>query len=142
MIAEAEELLLRAGKLGAIGRYQLEAAVQSAHVHRKRTGLANWPEIVELYDALLALSGSPVVAINRAVALAEARCPSAGLEALEEIAEDPRLTQYQPYWAARADLLARTGHLGKARDAYEIAIGLERDPAVRRFLQLRTETLG
>lgn len=142
MVAEAEELLLRAGKRGAIGRYQLEAAVQSAHVHRRRTGIANWPEIVQLYDALLALSGSPVVAINRAVALAQSQCPSVGLKALEEIAADARLTQYQPYWAARADLLAKTGQAAKAREAYEIAIGLERDPAVRRFLQERAEGLG
>lgn len=142
MIAEAESLLLRAGKLGAIGRYQLEAAVQSAHVHRRKTGVANWPEIVQLYDALLALCGSPVVAINRAVAVAQGQDACAGLKALEEIAEDTRLTQYQPYWAARADLLARTGQAEKAHAAYEIAIGLERDPAVRRFLQLRAERFG
>jgi RNA polymerase sigma-70 factor (ECF subfamily) len=142
MIAEAEALLLRAGKLGSIGRYQLEAAVQSAHVYRRRTGISNWAEIVELYDALLALSGSPVVAINRAVALAESKGARAGLQALEEVAGDIRIAQYQPYWAARADLLARTSEAEKARNAYEIAIGLERDPAVRQFLQSRLEKLA
>ena len=71
MIAEAEALLLRASRLGAIGRFQLEGALQSAHVHRCRSGRADWPRVVELYDALLALSASPVVAINRALALAQ-----------------------------------------------------------------------
>ena len=99
-------------------------------------------DVTKLYDALLALSGSPVVAINRAVALAESKGPSAGLQALGEVAQDSRIAQYQPYWAARADLLARTGQPEKARDAYELAIGLERDPAVRQFLQMRLQKLA
>ena len=107
MIAEAEALLRRASALGSIGRYQLEAALQSAHVHRRRTGRANWAEVVELYDALLALTGSPVVALNRALALAELHGAASALEALREVAADARLTEYQPYWAARAELLAR-----------------------------------
>src|SRR5580698_8091607 len=69
MIFEAEMLLRRASALGTIGRYQLEGALQSAHVYRCRTGHTNWPEILQLYDALLTLSGSPVVAINRALAI-------------------------------------------------------------------------
>lgn len=137
MIDEAEALLRRAGALGAIGRYQLEAALQSAHVDRCRSGRANWPEVVRLYDALFALAGSPVVAINRALAVAEAEGAAAGLAAMPRVAEDARLAEYQPYWAARADLLARTGATGDARAAYDLAIGLERDPAVRRFLQAR-----
>ncbi len=141
MILEAEALLRRASALGSIGRYQLEAALQSAHVHRCRTGHANWPEVVQLYDALFALAGSPVVALNRALAIAEVRGASAALEALQEIAGDARLAEYQPYWAARAELLAKTGAHGEARRAYEIAIGLERDPAVRRFLQRRQSLL-
>ncbi len=73
MIDEAEVLLRRAGMRGMVGRYQLEGALQSAHVHRCQTGVANWAEVVALYDALFALSGSPVVAINRALAIAELR---------------------------------------------------------------------
>jgi RNA polymerase sigma-70 factor (ECF subfamily) len=142
MIDEAEALLLRASARRTIGRYQLEAAVQSAHVHRRRTGDANWAAVVQLYDALLALSSSPVVAINRAVAIAELHGASAGIEALQAIANDVRLTQYQPYWAARAELLAKTGAHGEAHHAYDIAIGLERDPAVRRFLQQRQSALA
>lgn len=128
MIAEAEALLLGASALESLGRYQLEAALQSAHIHRSRTGA------IELYDALFELTGSPVVAINRALALGS-------LEAMPDVAADPRLAEYQPYWAARAELLAKAGIHNEARQAYEIAIGLERDPAVRRFLQKRQSAL-
>ena len=142
MIQAAEALLLRASTLGCIGRYQLEGALQSAHVHRCRTGEANWPSVVQLYDALWALSGSPVVALNRALAVAEADGAAAGLELLESVRADARLTEYQPYWAARAELLVRTGASAAARQAYEVAIGLERDPAVRSFLQKRQSALA
>ncbi len=141
MIAEAEGLLRHASTLGAIGRYQLEAALQSAHVDRCRTVCANWAAVVQLYDTLLALAGSPVVAINRALAIAEMRGAAAGLEAMPDVATDARLGEYQPYWAARAALLARTGAHGDARRAYAIAIGLERDPAVRSFLLGRQAAL-
>jgi RNA polymerase sigma-70 factor (ECF subfamily) len=135
LIEEAENLLRRASALKAIGRYQLEAAVQSAHAVRRLTGRADWDAILDLYDALWALTGSPVVAINRAVALAEVEGPAAGLSALDEQAKDARLAQYQPFWAARAELLARCGKIPEAGDALTQAIGLETDPAIRRFLQ-------
>jgi predicted RNA polymerase sigma factor len=141
MIEEAEELLRRASTRGAIGRYQLEAALGSAHVHRRRTGQANWEAVVQLYDALLLLCDSPVVAINRALAVAEMQGPKPALEAMQEVAADARLNEYQPYWAARAELMAKTGAHREAREAYEVAIGLERDPAVRRFLQRRLSAL-
>jgi RNA polymerase sigma-70 factor (ECF subfamily) len=141
MIEEAETLLLRASTLGSIGRYQLEAALQSAHVSRGRTGRANWADVVHLYDALFALVGSPVVAINRALAIAELHGAGAALDAMPDVATDARLAEYQPYWAARAELLAKSGEHAQARHAYEIAIGLERDPAVRRFLQERQSAL-
>jgi RNA polymerase sigma-70 factor (ECF subfamily) len=135
LIDEAEALLRRASAMGNVGRYQLEAAVQSAHVIRRTSGRADWPAIERLYDALFALTGSPVVAINRAVAHAETRGPAAGLAALDAAAADARIAEYQPYWAARAELLARAGDHAAARLAYDRAIGLEADPAVRRFLQ-------
>jgi predicted RNA polymerase sigma factor len=142
MIDAAETLLLRASTLGAVGRYQLEGALQSAHVYRCRTGHGNWAEVVKLYDALFALSGSPVVAVNRALAIAETRGAGAGLDAMPDAATDVRLAEYQPYWAARAELLAKTGARSEARSAYERAVGLERDAAVRRFLQKRQAALG
>ena len=142
MIDEAEALLRRASTMGSIGRYQLEAALQSAHVARRRTGAADGPDVVMLYDALLAITASPVVAINRALAIAELEGPESALRSIDDLARDPRLTQYQPYWAARAELLARTGAADEAHRAYEVAIGLERDPAVRRFLQGRQAALA
>lgn len=141
LIAEAEALVRRAGALGVVGRYQLEAALQSAHVERAITGQANWAAVLQLYELLAALTGSPVVALNRALAIAELRGAGSGLEALPDASADPRLAEYQPYWAARAELLARTGAGAEARRAYEVAIGLERDPAVRRFLQRRQSAL-
>jgi len=142
MIREAEEILLRASGFGTIGRYQLEAALQSAHAMRTQTGVDNWVEVVQLYDALLALSGSPVVAINRSLAIAEVEGPEVGLTALNAVAQDGRLSQYQAYWAARADLLAKTGDQEQAWHAYDMAIGLEKDDSVRRFLQGRKAKLG
>src|SRR5882762_11995180 len=142
MIGEAEALLRRASVLGSFGRYQLEGALQSAHVYRCRTGHANWAELGQLYDALFALAGSPVVAINRALAIAEVHGTSAALAAMQEVAADGRLAEYQHYWAARAELLAKTGAHAEARHAYEIAIGLERDASVRRFLQQRQSALA
>ena len=135
LIDEAEALLLRASRMGAPARFQLEAAVQSAHAARRLSGRTDWDAIVRLYDALFAMTGSVVVAINRAVALAEARGAAQGLAALDALEGDARLAEYQPYWAARAALLARTGSAAAAADAYRRAIGLESDPAVRRFLQ-------
>jgi RNA polymerase sigma-70 factor, ECF subfamily len=142
MIEEAEALLARAGTLGALGRYQLEAAVQSAHVMRRQTGRTDWAAIELLYDALFALTSSPVVAINRAIAIAEARGAASGLAALDALADEPRLAEYEPYWAARAELLSRSGAVEAADAAYERAIGLEPDPAVRRFLQQRRALLS
>ena len=117
------------------GRFQLEAAVQSAHAARRTSGRTDWAAIVQLYDALLGMTGSVVVAINRAVALAELRGPGEGLAALDGLQDDARLAQYQPYWAARAALLARAGDAAGAAEAYQRAIGLESDPALRAFLQ-------
>jgi predicted RNA polymerase sigma factor len=139
MIAEAEDLVHRTAEIAAVGRYQVEAALQSAHVYRCRTGSANWEVVVELYDALFALTQSPVVALNRALAVLEKDGPEAGLAAMPD---GTRLGEYQPYWAARAELLARGGRLDEARQAYEMAIGLERDAAVRRFLQAKGRKLG
>jgi RNA polymerase sigma-70 factor (ECF subfamily) len=142
LIREAEALLRRASALDGIGRYQLEAAVQSAHVVRRRTGSADWAAIDRLYEALESLTLSPVVTINRAIAIAHTRGPQAGLQLLDSLSADARLADYQPYWAARAGLLARAGDAAQADRSYERAIGLERDPAVRQFLQRQREALA
>lgn len=142
LIEEAEMLLLRAGALHRIGRYQLEAALQSAHIHRRRSGQSNWAEVVGLYDALLAATGSSVVAVNRALAVAELHGAGPALDALESVAGDKRLVEYQPFWATRARLLALNGAGAAARVAYDVAIGLSPDPAVRRYLQQLQATLA
>jgi RNA polymerase sigma-70 factor (ECF subfamily) len=141
LIEEAEALLFRASRMGAVGRYQLEAAVQSAHGARRASGRTDWAAIEHLYDALAGIIDSPVVGINRAIAVAQARGPLAGLAALDALADDRRLAEYQPYWAARAGLLARSGEIDAAEQAYDRAIGLEADPAVRDFLQRRRAQL-
>lgn len=141
-IEEAEALLRRAGGAGRMGRYQLEAALQSAHIARRRTAENNWADVLRLYDALLALTESPVVAVNRALAVAEVEGAEAGLRALPDAEADARLRTYQPYWAVRAEMLAHAGEAQEARHAYEVAIGLERDPAIQEFLRKKQAQLG
>jgi RNA polymerase sigma-70 factor (ECF subfamily) len=137
MIDDAERLLRRAGEMSTVGRYQLEAAIQSAHAARRLTGVTNWEAIVALYEGLYKITASQVVAINHAVALAEVKGPEAGLEALLDLSANPELMEFQPYWAARAELLSRAELLGDAAEAYGMAVGLESDPAVRNFLLAR-----
>jgi len=134
-IVLAERLLREANAGGPSGRYQIEAAIQSAHVARRLNGSYTWPAIVALYDHLIVMTGSPVVALNRAVALAETAGPEAALAALDPIDADKRLKSYQPYWAARGHLLARTGRRIDAAEAFRVAIGLTTDEAVRAYLQ-------
>lgn len=134
MIDEAERLLFRAGELGVIGRYQLEAAIQSVHGVRRGADVTDWKAIVALYRALHKLTASPVVAINLAVAVAEVEGAEAGLAELPDLAANAELMEFQPYWAARAALLARAGAINEAFEAYGMAIGLESDPALRNFL--------
>jgi RNA polymerase sigma-70 factor, ECF subfamily len=134
-IANAERLLSEASRSGPTGRYQLEAAIQSAHTARRMTSAETWPAIVKLYDHLLALTDSPVVVLNRAVALAEVEGPDAALSAIDPLAGDRRMLGYQPYWAARAHLLARADRVPEATEAFTVAIGLTTDDAVRAYLQ-------
>ena len=136
MIDEAERLLTTAATMGRAGRYQIEAAIQSAHAMRMTTGRNNWESIALLYETLAAISPTVGARIGRAAALAEDRGAAAGLEALDAI--DPDLIRsHQPYWAVRADLLSRLGRAADADAAYDRAIGLSEDDAVRSFLQNR-----
>jgi RNA polymerase sigma-70 factor, ECF subfamily len=141
LLDEAEALLLRANALGRRGRYQLEAALQSAHAERRHGVRPDPQAILLLYAALEELTASPVAALNHAVALADVQGPAAALAALEQLAASAPFAQYQPYWAARAHLLARCERREEAAEAYRRAIGLERDPAVRSFLQARAARL-
>ncbi|MEP9370537.1 DUF6596 domain-containing protein [Mesorhizobium sp. KR1-2] len=142
MIAEGEALLHSAARMGKVGRYQLEAAIQSAHAARLDLGATDWTAIAGLYAALATLTRSPVVAVNHAVAVALAGRADEAMRMLDHVGDDPRLAEYQPYWAARADVLERLGNRPAADAAYERAIGLEPDPAVRRFLQAKRAALA
>ena len=134
-ILAAEALLHEANRAaGPTGRYQIEAAIQSAHVARRVSGRANWDAVVALYDVLLGLTHSPVALLNRAAALAETDGPEAALASLDAIAEDRRMESYQPYWAARGHLAARAGRKTEAHEALTLAIGLATDDAVRHYL--------
>ncbi len=113
----------------------------SAHVEGARTGSVSWDVVASLYDALVRLTSSPVAFINHALAIAESEGPHAGFAILEAAGADRRMDSYQPYWAARANLLGRIGSYDAARHAYQLAIGLESDPAVRNYLRRCSDDL-
>ncbi len=140
-IDEAEALLERAAAHRRMGRFQIEAAIQSAHVARRFGGAPDWRAIVALYDELHRITGSPVVALNRVAALGRLRGPATALDALALVESDARLRDYQPYWATRADLLAGAGRRAEALDAFARAAGLTVDPAVRRYFETRMEAI-
>jgi RNA polymerase sigma-70 factor (ECF subfamily) len=133
MMAEAERLLAAAASAHRVGRFQLEAAIQSAHAERACSGSVDWSAIEHLYTGLATLAPSVGALLGRAAAVAETRGAATALALMEEIS--PALvTAHQPYWALRADLLRRLGRETDAHLAYERALGLTEDPAVRQFL--------
>jgi RNA polymerase sigma-70 factor (ECF subfamily) len=132
-IEEAERHLAEAFQHGRIGRFQLEAAIQSVHAERVRTGRTEWPAVARFYEQLVRISPAVGTRTGYAAAVAEANGPGAGLELLDEI-EAEAISAYQPYWAVRAHLLQKLGKTAEASDAYDRAIGLAEDPAVREFL--------
>lgn len=133
MIDEAAAVLARAAGTGRPGRFQLEAAIQSVHADRARTGRTEWPVIVSLYEGLMATSPTVGAAVGLAAARAEAGMAGAALSGLEAL--DEELTRsYQPYWAVRAAVLAKLGQRQGARQSAERAAGLTSDAAVRAWL--------
>ena len=139
MVAEGLTLLDRAMARRAPGPFQIKAAISALHAEAERPQATDWRQMVLLYDALLAHEPTAVVRLNRAVALAEAGSLAAALREIEAIRAE--LESYQPYHAARADLLARAGQGQAARDAYATAIALTRSEEERRFLKGRCERL-
>jgi RNA polymerase sigma-70 factor (ECF subfamily) len=134
LIAQGERHLRRAHSLGRIGRFQLEAAIQSVHCDRARTGATDWQALRQLYDALVLLAPTLGARVARAATIGRADAPAAGLDALDEIT-DPALPRFQPAWATRAHLLAEAGHRDAAAAAFEKAISLTTDGPVRRYLE-------
>lgn len=141
-IAEAEALLRAASEAQAPGRFQIEAAVQSVHAARRIGGSTDWAAVVSLYDALFAITDSPVVAVNRAAATAQLQGAAAGLRLLDEVDRDGRIEHFEPYWVLKAELCAKLNRIEEARCAYDLAIGLQTDPAARAFLVERLATLN
>jgi predicted RNA polymerase sigma factor len=133
LIREAERHLAEAAECGRAGRFQLEAAIQSVHAERAQTGRTDWVAIVLFYRQLIQISPTIGVSVGYAVAVAEADGPQAGLTILDPIASHA-VSHYQPYWAVRAHLLQALGKIDEASKAYDRAIGLAEDPAVREFL--------
>jgi len=136
-ISNAEKLLHACNRSGPTGRYQLEAAIQSAHIAQRLTGANCWPAIVSLYDHLVSLTNSPVAVLNRAAALAEVAGPDAALAELRAISTDKRILGYQPYWATLGHLNLCAGNIEAGCEALRVAIGLSTDNAVRQHLRLR-----
>ena len=140
LLAQAERCLRRASGMNMLGSYQLEAAIQSAHCER-RVGAPVPPDaMVALYDGLLALRPSIGAQVSRACALAKAHGAGIGLQALDGIPAN-EVASYQPFWAARAHLLAADGAHAAARHAFDRAIGLSASPVVRAYLNGMAERL-
>jgi predicted RNA polymerase sigma factor len=136
LIEEAERHLAEASSRGRPGRFQLEAAIQSVHAERARSGHTEWNAIMLFYEQLIRISPTLGTQTGYAAAVAEAKGPEAGLAVLDGI--DPAaVSTYQPYWAVRAHLLQRLGKTSEAVGAFDRAIGLAEDPAIRQFLLQR-----
>ena len=136
MIEEAEQLLDAAERTNRIGRFQLEAAIQSAHARRAWTGRTDWESIALLYEGVVRLAPTIGALVGRAAAVAEARDAATGWALLEAFPPET-IKSYQPYWALAAHLLKRMQRSEEAATAYDRAIGLCEDPAMREFLEQR-----
>lgn len=133
MVAEGQELVRRCLRRNQPGPYQLQAAINAVHSDAPEAGATDWGQILRLYDQLLELAPGPVVALNRAVALAELEGPDAGLRAVDTLP----LENYYLFHAVRADFLVRLGRRSDAVAAYEAALGLVANAADRDFLTAR-----
>jgi RNA polymerase sigma-70 factor (ECF subfamily) len=136
MIAEGSALA-EAALTGGHGPYGVQAAINALHDEAPDFASTDWPQIVALYDVLNALAPSPVIALNRAAAIAMRDGAAAGLALLDELAAEPELRAYHPYRAARADLLHRLGRSAEAVQAYREAIALAGTESEQNFLRRR-----
>lgn len=137
MIAEAAALLERTLRAGKPGPYQIEAAIAGLHAQAESAAATDWPQILALYGELLRRRPTPVVELNRAVALAMVEGPAAGLGAMERGDLDRALAEYAPYHVARAELFRRMGRSPEAMAAFERALALTENGAQRRHLMGR-----
>ncbi len=132
-IVEAERELQAAAGLGRIGRFQLEAAIQSVHSERARSGRTDWDAIVVFYEHLIRIAPTLGARVAQAAAVSETRGAAKALTLLDGL-DRAAVAAYQPYWAVRAHLLSHLGQAKEALESYDRAIGLTENPAIRRFL--------
>jgi RNA polymerase sigma-70 factor (ECF subfamily) len=138
LVAEGQALVRRCLRLGRPGPYQIQAAINAVHSDAPTADATDWAQIVALYDQLMAIAPSPVVALNRAVAVAEVEGPEAALTLVDEL----DLGGYHLFHAIRAELLHRLGREADAAQAYEAAIELTENAAERAFLERGRRELG
>ncbi|MEV4414770.1 sigma-70 family RNA polymerase sigma factor [Catellatospora sp. NPDC049609] len=140
-MAEAHDLIVSGLRHGRPGRYVLQAAIASLYAQAPSYAATDWPQLVALYDRLLEVWPSPVVALNRTVPLAMVAGPSAGLAVIERLEQEASLAGYQYLPAVKADLLRRAGRAAEAREAYRAALELTANEAERVFLSDRLASL-
>jgi RNA polymerase sigma factor (sigma-70 family) len=137
LVAEGQRLLDLSATGKELTEYHVEAAIASVHVTAHRTEETDWGRIVSLYDTLMAIRPSPVVALNRAIAIAQHEGPERGLEEIHSIARSDRLATYPFYFAALGDLELRSGRPEAANEHFRAALAVARNPMERRFLERR-----
>lgn len=140
-IREGIALVERAIASGEVGSYAIQAAISAVHAGAPSAALTDWTRIVEWYDLLLQATPSPIVELNRAVAVAMQQGPDAGVELIDAILARGELSEYHLVYAARADLCRRSGRDAEARTAYEQALSLVNQASERRFLEKRLQEL-
>ncbi len=140
-IVEGSALVERAFSSGRIGAYTLQAAISAVHAQAASADATDWQQIVGLYDALLRLEPTPVIELNRAVAVAMHQGPQAGLALVEKLIADGQLQNYHLAYAAQADFHRRLGHVAEARAAYGKALALTQQEPEQRFLNRRLAAL-
>jgi RNA polymerase sigma-70 factor (ECF subfamily) len=138
LIAEGQRIVRECLRRNQPGLYQVQAAISAVHSDAATAAGTDWRQILALYDQLLAMAPTPVVALNRAVAVAEVYGPAAALDSVDGL----DLDGYHLFHATRADLLRRLGRTGAAAAAYDAAIALAENAAERRFLETRRASLG
>jgi len=138
LIAEGQAIVRQCLRRGHPGPYQIQAAISAVHSDARAAAATDWRQILQLYDQLVALAPGPVVALNRAVAVAEVEGPDAALALVDGLG----LAEYHLFHAIRADLLRRLGRDGEAALAYEAAIARARNAAEREFLRRSRDSLG
>jgi predicted RNA polymerase sigma factor len=142
LVTEGELLLERSAFGSALSAYHVEAAIAWVHASAHRVEETDWRTIVSLYDQLMRIRPSPVVALNRAIAIGQLESPQRGLEELHAIANSSRLARYPFYHAALGEFELRSGNSQDARAHFGAALALARNPMERRFLAQRVEACG